>query len=88
MAPWILLQNSLKFLDYLEKQGKIQENDLTFLEELCKKVTPSLTRIIEKYIEEKGKKWTLGDLHPIMRILKTILAMFAHHLVNVLLGKP
>ncbi|XP_040852311.1 caspase-10-like isoform X1 [Ochotona curzoniae] len=46
--------NSLKFLDYLEKQGKIRENDLTFLEELCKKVTPSLTRIIEKYIEEKA----------------------------------
>uniref|UniRef100_A0A2I3FXQ8 Caspase 10 n=1 Tax=Nomascus leucogenys TaxID=61853 RepID=A0A2I3FXQ8_NOMLE len=45
---------SLSFLAFLEKQGKIDEDDLTCLEDLCKTVVPKLLRNIEKYKREKA----------------------------------
>lgn len=48
--------NSLHLLEHLEKGGEIHEDNLTYLEDLCKKVAPSLMRIIEKYKNEKDKK--------------------------------
>ncbi|XP_011805398.1 PREDICTED: caspase-10 [Colobus angolensis palliatus] len=46
---------SLSFLALLEKQDKIDEDNLTCLEDLCKVVVPKLLRNIEKYKREKGK---------------------------------
>ncbi|KAI2526443.1 caspase-10 isoform 6 preproprotein [Homo sapiens] len=45
---------SLSFLAFLEKQGKIDEDNLTCLEDLCKTVVPKLLRNIEKYKREKA----------------------------------
>uniref|UniRef100_A0A2K5JCD8 Caspase 10 n=1 Tax=Colobus angolensis palliatus TaxID=336983 RepID=A0A2K5JCD8_COLAP len=44
---------SLSFLALLEKQDKIDEDNLTCLEDLCKVVVPKLLRNIEKYKREK-----------------------------------
>ncbi|XP_057601870.1 caspase-10 isoform X3 [Hippopotamus amphibius kiboko] len=44
---------SLSFLAFLEKQAKIDEDNLTLLEDLCKKIVPNLTRKIDKYKREK-----------------------------------
>ena len=54
VTPLILLQTSLSFLAYLEKQDKISEDNLTLLEDLCKKIVPNLMRKIDKYKREKG----------------------------------
>ncbi|EPQ02693.1 Caspase-10 [Myotis brandtii] len=53
VTPLILLQTSLSFLEHLEKQAKIDADDLTLLENLCKTVAPHLMRKIEKYKREK-----------------------------------
>ncbi|XP_016805008.3 caspase-10 isoform X5 [Pan troglodytes] len=45
---------SLSFLAFLEKQGKIDEDNLTCLEDLCTTVVPKLLRNIEKYKREKA----------------------------------
>uniref|UniRef100_A0A8D2GL34 Caspase 10 n=1 Tax=Theropithecus gelada TaxID=9565 RepID=A0A8D2GL34_THEGE len=45
---------SLSFLALLEKQDKIDEDNLTCLEDLCKMVVPKLLRNIEKYKREKA----------------------------------
>nr|XP_012594479.1 caspase-10 [Microcebus murinus]XP_012594480.1 caspase-10 [Microcebus murinus] len=45
---------SLGLLSHLEKQGKIDEDNLTFLEDLCKKIVPKLVEKIEKYKGEKA----------------------------------
>uniref|UniRef100_A0A8C9I4Q9 Caspase 10 n=1 Tax=Piliocolobus tephrosceles TaxID=591936 RepID=A0A8C9I4Q9_9PRIM len=45
---------SLSFLALLEKQDKIDEDNLTCLEDLCKVVVPKLLRNIEKYKREKA----------------------------------
>ena len=50
----ILLQTSLSLLSYLEKQDQIDEDNLTLLEDVCKKIAPNLMRKIEKYKREKG----------------------------------
>ncbi|XP_006205325.2 LOW QUALITY PROTEIN: caspase-10 [Vicugna pacos] len=47
---------SLSFLAYLEKQAQIDEDNLTLLEDLCKKIVPNLTRKIEKYKREKASQ--------------------------------
>ncbi|XP_065736747.1 caspase-10 isoform X4 [Phocoena phocoena] len=47
---------SLSFLAYLEKQEKIAEDNLTLLEDLCKKVVPNLMRKIDKYKREKASQ--------------------------------
>ncbi|XP_032134566.1 caspase-10 isoform X2 [Sapajus apella] len=45
---------SLGLLAFLEKQDKIDEDNLTYLEDLCKMVVPNLLRNIEKYKREKA----------------------------------
>uniref|UniRef100_A0A2K6SZT4 Caspase 10 n=1 Tax=Saimiri boliviensis boliviensis TaxID=39432 RepID=A0A2K6SZT4_SAIBB len=45
---------SLGLLAFLEKQDKIDENNLKYLEDLCKTVVPKLLRNIEKYKREKA----------------------------------
>nr|XP_014684690.2 LOW QUALITY PROTEIN: caspase-10 [Equus asinus] len=45
---------SLSLLAHLEKQARIDEDNLTLLEMLCKKVVPNLMRKIEKYKREKA----------------------------------
>uniref|UniRef100_A0A8C9A947 Caspase 10 n=1 Tax=Prolemur simus TaxID=1328070 RepID=A0A8C9A947_PROSS len=45
---------SLGLLSYLEKQGKIDEDNLTLLKDLCKKIVPKLVEKIEKYKGEKA----------------------------------
>ena len=55
MTPLILLQTPLSFLEYLEKQALIDEDNLGLLEDLCRKVVPNLIRKIERYKREKGK---------------------------------
>uniref|UniRef100_A0A2K5C0X1 Caspase 10 n=1 Tax=Aotus nancymaae TaxID=37293 RepID=A0A2K5C0X1_AOTNA len=45
---------SLGLLAFLEKQDKIDEDNLTYLEDLCKTVVPNLLRNIEKYKREKA----------------------------------
>uniref|UniRef100_A0A2K6FZG8 Caspase 10 n=1 Tax=Propithecus coquereli TaxID=379532 RepID=A0A2K6FZG8_PROCO len=45
---------SLGLLLYLEKQGKIDEDNLTSLEYLCGKTVPKLVEKIEKYKREKA----------------------------------
>uniref|UniRef100_A0A8C3WH00 DED domain-containing protein n=1 Tax=Catagonus wagneri TaxID=51154 RepID=A0A8C3WH00_9CETA len=47
---------SLSFLAYLEKQDQIDEDNLTLLEDLCKKIVPNLMRKIEKYKREKASQ--------------------------------
>ncbi|XP_026980203.1 caspase-10 [Sagmatias obliquidens] len=47
---------SLSFLAYLEKQEKINEDNLTLLEDLCKKIVPNLVRKINKYKREKASQ--------------------------------
>ncbi|XP_061042288.1 caspase-10 isoform X5 [Eubalaena glacialis] len=47
---------SLSFLAYLEKQDKIAEDNLTLLEDLCKKIVPNLMRKIDKYKREKASQ--------------------------------
>lgn len=54
MTSLILLQTSLSLLSYLEKQDQIDEDNLTLLEDVCKKIAPNLMRKIEKYKREKG----------------------------------
>ncbi|KAK2108623.1 Caspase-10 [Saguinus oedipus] len=44
---------SLGLMAFLEKQDKIDEDNLTDLEDLCKMVVPNLLRNIEKYKREK-----------------------------------
>ncbi|KAF5910579.1 hypothetical protein HPG69_004667, partial [Diceros bicornis minor] len=44
---------SLSLLAHLEKQAQIDEDNLTLLEDLCKKVMPNFIRKIEKYKREK-----------------------------------
>ncbi|XP_069341476.1 caspase-10 [Eulemur rufifrons] len=45
---------SLGLLSYLEKQDKIDEDNLTLLKDLCEKTVPKLVEKIEKYIGEKA----------------------------------
>uniref|UniRef100_H0X3B7 Caspase 10 n=1 Tax=Otolemur garnettii TaxID=30611 RepID=H0X3B7_OTOGA len=45
---------SLNLLDYLEKQGKIAEDDLTLLENLFKTVAPKLIKMLETYKGERA----------------------------------
>ncbi|XP_011829894.1 PREDICTED: caspase-10 isoform X2 [Mandrillus leucophaeus] len=45
---------SLSFLALLEKQDKIDEDNLTCLEDLCEMVVPKFLRNIEKYKREKA----------------------------------
>ncbi|XP_059963092.1 caspase-10 isoform X1 [Mesoplodon densirostris] len=47
---------SLSFLAYLEKQDKINEDNLALLEDLCKKIVPNLMRKIDKYKREKASQ--------------------------------
>ncbi|XP_053452622.1 caspase-10 isoform X2 [Nycticebus coucang] len=46
--------SSLNLLDYLEKQSRINEDDLTFLENLFKTVAPKLIKMIEGYKRERA----------------------------------
>ncbi|XP_023980238.1 caspase-10 isoform X2 [Physeter macrocephalus] len=50
------VQTSLSFLAYLEKQDKIDEDNLALLEHLCKKTVPNLMRKIDKYKREKASQ--------------------------------
>nr|XP_020022447.1 LOW QUALITY PROTEIN: caspase-10 [Castor canadensis] len=45
---------SLSLLAHLEKQDEIKEDNLTLLEDLCKKVAPHLLKMIENYKRGKG----------------------------------
>ncbi|XP_058405567.1 caspase-10 isoform X1 [Diceros bicornis minor] len=47
---------SLSLLAHLEKQAQIDEDNLTLLEDLCKKVMPNFIRKIEKYKREKASQ--------------------------------
>ncbi|XP_058909410.1 caspase-10 isoform X1 [Kogia breviceps] len=47
---------SLSFLAYLEKQDKIDEDNLALLERLCKKTVPNLMRKIDQYKREKASQ--------------------------------
>ncbi|XP_047629180.1 caspase-10 [Phacochoerus africanus] len=47
---------SLSLLSYLEKQDQIGEDNLTLLEDVCKKIAPNLMRKIEKYKREKASQ--------------------------------
>lgn len=59
MPPLILLQTSLSLLAYLKKQALIDEDNLTLLEDLCKKVKPDQIKKIEKYKRDKGNSLCL-----------------------------
>ena len=50
------VQTSLSLLSYLEKQDQIDEDNLTLLEDVCKKIAPNLMRKIEKYKREKASQ--------------------------------
>ena len=49
----ILLQTSRSFLTYLEKQAKIDEDNVTLLENLCQKIVPNLMEKLDKYKRER-----------------------------------
>uniref|UniRef100_G1Q1E5 Caspase 10 n=1 Tax=Myotis lucifugus TaxID=59463 RepID=G1Q1E5_MYOLU len=51
--PKVEMLTSLSFLEHLEKQAKIDADDVTLLENLCNTVAPHLMRTIEKYKREK-----------------------------------
>uniref|UniRef100_G1Q3P2 Caspase 10 n=1 Tax=Myotis lucifugus TaxID=59463 RepID=G1Q3P2_MYOLU len=51
--PKVETPTSLSFLEHLEKQAKIDADDLTLLENLCNTVAPHLMRKIKKYKREK-----------------------------------
>nr|KAF6352991.1 caspase 10 [Pipistrellus kuhlii] len=51
--PKVETPTSLSFLGHLEKQAKIDADDLTLLEDLCKNVLPHLVRKTDKYKKEK-----------------------------------
>ena len=72
VTPLILLQTSLSLLAHLEKQARIDEDNLTLLEMLCKNVVPNLMRKIEKYKREKGNELMLAGLHQTMGLLKPV----------------
>lgn len=72
VTPLILLQTSLSLLAHLEKQARIDEDNLTLLEMLCKNVVPNLMRKIEKYKREKGNELLLAGLHQTMGLLKPV----------------
>ena len=47
---------SRSFLECLEKQAKIHDDNVTLLEDLCQKIVPNLMEEIDKY---KREKWNL-----------------------------
>ncbi|XP_015414641.1 PREDICTED: caspase-10 [Myotis davidii] len=51
--PKVETPTSLSFLEHLEKQAKIDADNLTLLENLCNTSAPHLMRKIEKYKREK-----------------------------------
>ena len=53
MTSLILLQTSISFLTYLEKQAKIDEDNMTLLENLCQKIVPNLMEKLDKYKRER-----------------------------------
>ncbi|XP_016064322.1 PREDICTED: caspase-10 [Miniopterus natalensis] len=53
LFPRVETVTSLSFLEHLEKQDKIDADNLTLLENLCTTVAPSLMRKIEEYRQEK-----------------------------------
>uniref|UniRef100_L7N1S0 Caspase 10 n=1 Tax=Myotis lucifugus TaxID=59463 RepID=L7N1S0_MYOLU len=56
--PKVETPTSLSFLEHLEKQAKIDADDLTLLENLCNTVAPHLMRKIKKYKREKKDQGT------------------------------
>ncbi|XP_007469275.1 PREDICTED: caspase-10 [Lipotes vexillifer] len=78
---------SLSFLAYLEKQEKIDEDNLTLLEDLCKKIVPNLMRKIDKYKREKASQ--VGAL-PVAKETESLhqgeKELFSHSDINQLLG--
>ena len=44
---------SRSFLEYLEKQAKIDEDNVTLLENLCQKIVPNLMEKLHKYKRER-----------------------------------
>lgn len=53
MTSLILLQTSRSFLMCLEKQAKIDEDNVTLLENLCQKIVPNLMEKLHKYKRER-----------------------------------
>lgn len=49
------LQTSRSFLTYLEKQAKIDEDNMTLLENLCQKIVPNLMEKLDKYKRERNE---------------------------------
>ncbi|XP_055254754.1 caspase-10 [Moschus berezovskii] len=45
--------NSRSFLTYLERQAKIDEDNVTLLENLCQKIVPNLMEKLDKYKRER-----------------------------------
>ncbi|XP_060266221.1 caspase-10 isoform X1 [Ovis aries] len=46
---------SRSFLTYLEKQAKIDEDNVTLLENLCQKIVPNLMEKLDKYKRERNE---------------------------------
>ncbi|KAB0391691.1 hypothetical protein E2I00_013931 [Balaenoptera physalus] len=78
---------SLSFLAYLEKQDKIDEDNLTLLEDLCKKIVPNLMRKIDKYKREKASQ---VGAPPVAKETESLhqgeKELFSHSDINQLLG--
>lgn len=60
--PKVEAPTPLSFLGHLEKQAKIDADNLKLLEDLCKSVLPHLVRKIEKYKREKEAEQTGEEL--------------------------
>uniref|UniRef100_G1QAH7 Caspase 10 n=1 Tax=Myotis lucifugus TaxID=59463 RepID=G1QAH7_MYOLU len=60
--PKVETPTSLSFLEHLEKQAKIDADDLTLLENLCNTVAPHLMRKIKKY-KNQGRSCYKLDNH-------------------------
>lgn len=60
--PKVETPTSLSFLGHLEKQAKIDADDLTLLEDLCSTVAPHLVRKIETYKRDKEAEQTKKEL--------------------------
>ncbi|XP_059784437.1 caspase-10 isoform X1 [Balaenoptera ricei] len=84
---------SLSFLAYLEKQDKIDEDNLTLLEDLCKKIVPNLMRKIDKYKREKGSPFPRASqvgAPPVAKETESLhqgeKELFSHSDINQVLG--
>ncbi|KAK2501106.1 hypothetical protein MC885_009431 [Smutsia gigantea] len=56
----VSLFRAISLLAYLKKQALIDEDNLTLLEDLCKKVKPDQIKKIEKYKRDKGNAFVIS----------------------------